>query len=187
MSVMTNNELYETIQYHIDNKMMLNIERVFDDETDIIHGFPMVMSNELILMSVINDFHDEGFAILRLLDITDAYSKENDAFYEKICISENIGNKKPDIIQDITDLSFVLKQLTKYKGFVSIQCENQIKKCTFYLGKINTIEDDGVIFKDIGMDGMWDVEEHKILFEEITQITFGDNYSKMFYKYVKND
>ena len=187
MSAVTNNELFETIQYHIDNKMMLNIERIFGTETDIIHGFPIKMSNELLLMSVINDFHDEGFAILRLSDITDAYSKEIDDFYEKICIFENIGTKSVDFVQDITDWVFVLKQLMSHKGFISIQCETQIEKCTFYLGKMNNIEDDGVIFKDIGMDGVWDIEEHKIYFDEITQVAFDDNYSKMFYKYVENN
>ena len=59
-----------------------------------------------------------------------------------------------------------------------------MEKCTFYLGKIKSIGLEGVIFKDIGMDGVWDDETHKIPFEEITQITFGDNYSKMYYKYV---
>lgn len=182
---MQNTELYETIQYHIDNKMLINIERIFNDETDIIHGFPLMMSDELLLTTVINDFHNEGFAILRLKDISDAYSKESEAFYEKICISEDIGVETSDVIQDITDWSVVLKRLIEYKGFVSIQCENQIEKCTFYLGKICTLENDGVVFKDIGVDGVWDDEPHKILFNEITQITYSDNYSKMFYKYVE--
>lgn len=187
MSSIANKALYETIQYHMNNKMIINIERVFNVEMDIIHGFPIAMSNELILMSVISDFHDEGFAILRLSDITDAYSTENDAFYEKICISEKIGNNTTTTIKDITNLTFVLKQLMNYDGFISIQCEEQIEKCTFYLGKIDIIEYDGVIFKDVGMDGIWDVETHKILFDKITQITFGDNYSKMFYKYAEKN
>lgn len=181
-----NNEMLETIKYHIDNKMILNIERIFNNETNSLSGFPVMLSENLLLMTVINDFYDEGFAILRLSDISDAYSKESDTFYEKICISENIGIRTSDIVQEITDLTTVLKQLIKHEGFISIQCENQIERCTFYLGEINAIEQDGVVFKDIDMDGKWDDEPHKILFDEITQITFGDNYSKVFYKYAKN-
>ena len=186
MKSIINKELIEIIQYHIDNKMLLRVERSFDGETDVIQGFPIAMSQKLLFMTVINDFHDEGFAILRLTDVSDAYSKESDTFYEKICTSEKIGIEISDIVQEITDLTTVLKQLIKYEGFISVQCENQLERCTFYLGKIKAVEQDGIVFKDIDMDGRWDNESHKIIFDEIAQITYGDNYSKMFYKYVKN-
>ena len=52
------------------------------------------------------------------------------------------------------------------------------------MGKIVAIEDDTVRFKDVGMDGVWDDEVHDIPYEDITQISYGDNYSKMYYKYV---
>lgn len=187
MSIKKNKELREIIQYHISNKMILNIKRVFGNETDVIRGFPIKMSEELLIMTVINDFHDEGFAILRLSDISDAYSEKNDIFYEKICITENIGLGTSTFIKDVSNFSFVLKQLINYKGFCSIQCENQIDKCTFYLGKISAVEHDGVFFKDVGLDGRWDDEMHKISFDKITQITFADNYSKMYYKYVEKN
>jgi hypothetical protein len=53
------------------------------------------------------------------------------------------------------------------------------------MGEIVAIKDDNVSFKDIGMDGLWDNETHDIPYEDITQISYGDNYSKMYYKYVK--
>ena len=53
------------------------------------------------------------------------------------------------------------------------------------MGKNVAVDDDKVSFKDIGMDGIWDDEIHSILYEDITQVTYGDNYSKMYYKYVK--
>ena len=53
------------------------------------------------------------------------------------------------------------------------------------MGKIITIEEDSVICRDIGTDGKWEDEIHSIPYEEITQISFGDNYSKMYWKYVK--
>lgn len=185
MSSINSKELQETIQYHIDNKMLLNIERTFDNETDIVRGFPINVSEELVLMTVVNDFHDEGFVILRLSDISDAYSKESDAFYEKICISEGLQNKVQQCcINAICSVKCVLQQLESYDGFISIECEEQREKCAFFLGKIVTAEDGGVTFEDVGVDGEWDNESHQIPYADITQITFGDNYSKTFYKYV---
>ena len=135
-------------------------------------------------MTIVNDFHDEGFVLLRLSDISDAYSKESDAFYEKICISEGLQNKvQQNYINTICSVKCVLQQLESYDGLISVECEEQREKCTFFLGKIVTIEDDGVVFKDVGVDGEWDDETHKISYADITQITFGDNCSKTFYKY----
>ncbi len=51
------------------------------------------------------------------------------------------------------------------------------------MGNIITIEKDSIVFRDIGTDGIWDDEVHSIPYEEITQISFGDNYSKTFCKY----
>lgn len=53
------------------------------------------------------------------------------------------------------------------------------------MGKIITVEDDCISFLDVGMDGMWDIDAHEICFDEITQISCGDNYSKIYYKYVE--
>ena len=184
MSSINIKELHETIQYHIDNKMLLNVERTFDNETDVVRGFPIKISEELLLMTVINDFHDEGFVLLRLSDISDAYSKESDAFYEKICISEGLQNKVQQChVNTICSVKCALQQLESYDGFISIECEEQREKCAFFLGKIITSEDDGVTFKDVGVDGEWDNETHKIPYGDITQISFGDNYSKTYYKY----
>lgn len=184
MSSINSKELHEIIQYHIDNKMLLNIERTFDNEMDVVRGFPIKISEELLLMTIINDFHDEGFALLGISDISDAYSKESDAFYEKICITEGLQNKvQQSYINTICSVKCVLQQLESYDGLISVECEEQREKCTFFLGKIVTIEDDGVVFKDVGVDGEWDDETHKISYADITQITFGDNYSKTFYKY----
>ena len=137
MSITINKELYETIQYHINNKMIINIERLFNGETDIIHGFPIKMSSEFLLMSVINDFHDEGYSILRTSDIVDAYSNESDSFNEQICILEGLQNQvQQECIKELDSLKQIVLQLKNYKGFLCIQCEQQLIKCTFYLGEI---------------------------------------------------
>ena len=173
------------IQYHMDNKFIMTIDRCFNGEITSVVGFPICLTEEYILTTVIVDFRDEGYAILRTRDIVDVYSNESDFFNEQICISEGLQDMiKQEYVQEMESLDQILLQLKRYDGFICIQCEQQLEKCTFYLGKIINIENDGINFKDVGMDGIWDDEIHKILYEEITQISYGDNYSKMYYKYV---
>ncbi len=179
-------EQKEIIQYHINNKFIMSIDRCFNGETTSIVGFPICLSENFILTTVIVDFHDEGYAILRTKDIIDSYSKESDSFNEQICISEGLQNKiQQEHVKEIDSLKQILLQLKNYDGFICIQCEQQIERCSFYMGKIIAIEDDIVRFKDVGMDGVWDDEIHDISYEDITQVSYGDNYSKMYYKYVK--
>ena len=86
-------EQKEIIQYHLDEKLIMTIDRCFNNETSSIIGFPICLSDEFILTTVIVDFHDEGYAIVRTKDIVDVYSKECDSFNEQICIFEGLQEK----------------------------------------------------------------------------------------------
>lgn len=178
-------EQKEIIQYHIDKKFIMSIDRCFNGETTSTVGFPICLSDSFILTTIITDFRDEGYAILRTKDIIDAYSNESASFNEQICISEGLQDKiRQEHVKVIDSLKQIFIQLNNYDGFICVQCEQQLERCSFYMGEIVAIDDDNVSFKDIGMDGIWDDEIHSILYEDITQISFGDNYSKMYYKYV---
>ena len=143
------------------------------------------MTEDFVLTTNIVDFHDEGYAIIRTKDIVDVYSKKSDGFNEQICISEGLQDKiRQENVKEIDSLKQIFLQLNNYDGFICVQCEQQLERCSFYMGEIVAIDDDNVSFKDIGMDGIWDDEIHSIPYEDITQISYGDNYSKMYYKYV---
>lgn len=180
------NEIIETIKYHIKNRMYITIERVFENELNAVSGFPLIITDKYLLMTVIVDFHDEGYTILKIDDISDAYSKENDVFYEGICIHEGLREKSiPQFLSNLSNIQQILYDLKKYTGFITIQCEKQNKNYAFYLGIVQDIKNDCVIFKDVDMNGKWSDVSDKILLDDITQITFDDNYSRMYYKYVK--
>ncbi|MGM9937699.1 MAG: hypothetical protein ACI38A_10160 [Candidatus Ornithomonoglobus sp.] len=184
---MLSDESREIIQYHIDEKMLIDIERNDIASEETIHGFPLMLSQKFLLMTVIYDFHDEGYCILNTEYITDAYSHESDAFREKICISEGLRDIPcPEFLKGLQNYRQILENLQGYNGFISIQCEKEQQKCNFFLGKINSAENDRVIFHCFGADGMWDDKYDEIMYNDITQITFGDNYSKMLYKYMNN-
>ena len=53
-----NNEIIETIKYHIKNRMYITIERVFENELNSVSGFPLIITDKYLLMTVIADFHD---------------------------------------------------------------------------------------------------------------------------------
>lgn len=171
---------------HIDNKMLLRINRdkLIDNE-DII-GFPISVSKNLLLMSCIVDFHDEGYVILRMSDILNAYSLESDAFYEKMCLEEGLKDKafEQDTLKSIVDIKDVLNQLIDYPGFISISCDLLDSELCFSIGKVVNVENGVVCFRHFTPDGIWENNERNIPIEQITSIVFGDNYSKIYFKYM---
>ena len=179
------NEKREIAEYHIQNKLLMDIERNINNTNEVINGFPIYFSEKFIFTTVIVDFHDEGYTILRTKDIIDVYSHESDTFLEQICINEGLQNKiQQNIVNDISSLNKILLQLKNYNGFICVQCEEQAEKCAFYMGRISEVKEDSLIFHSIDMYGKWDENTDSIPLDEITQISFGDNYSTVFYKYV---
>ncbi len=179
-----NNEIKEVIEYHISNKMLITIERENIAPEEKLRGFPLKLTSEFVLMNLITDFHNEGFAIINFKDITDAYSKESDEFYERICKMEGLDKQNiPQGLLDISSFENLFEYLKQYDGLVSIQCIEQYEKGNFFLGKIMGIQNESVEIFEIGMDGKWDEKAEFIDFDEIIQISFADNYSKTYYKY----
>lgn len=106
-------------------------------------------------------------------------------FYESICKAEGLYKNSESVISiNLSCLESILKDLKNYKGLISVQCKNQIDKCTFYMGKIKEVRKNEVQFLCVETNGKWENSTTIIPFREITQISFGDNYSKKFYKYM---
>lgn len=79
----------------------------------------------------------------------------------------------------------ILEQLYKIDLFITIHCENESEKCQFFMGKIKNISEEIVEFYSLDTDGEWENKTDIIYFSDITMITVGDHYSKMFYKYIE--
>ena len=181
-------DLLSTIKMHIDNKMLLRVERKSSIDDQCILGFPVSVSNDLLLMSQVVDLRDEGYVILRVSDIVDAYSLKSDAFYEKICSNEGLKSIafEQNFLKNVSSLKIVLDQLQSYFGFVSIDCSSLDNELIFSIGKIVEVEDECVRFIHFDPSGLWEKNERCIPLNKITSITFGDNYSKMYFKYMKS-
>jgi hypothetical protein len=177
--------IIQTIGEHIENKMIITIERERIDKEEKLNGFPILLSNELLVMSKIVDFHEEGFIVLRLEDITDAYSKDSDAFYEEICIKEGLRDKiAENQITDILDFYSVFERLSDYNEYIVIQCEFEDNEQYFSIGKILSIEKDVIHFSNFDKMGMWEESERVIPIDKVTLVSIKDYYTNMFYKYL---
>ncbi len=176
-----NKKLKETIEFHIRDKMLLRVERKIGNEP-YIEGFPISLSEKFLLMTCINDFHDEGYTLLRTKDIKKAYSKESIGFYEEMCKKEGLDEKIEPVILDLTGFTSVFSELKDYKGFIAVEREEEGDG--FYLGKITAVGETFLRMLTFDSAGKWSDEEDTLMYDGITRISFGDHYSKIFYKYM---
>lgn len=175
----------EIIQYHIDNKMILNVERENISESVKITGFPIILTNEYLFMTNIYDFHDEGYVLIKTSDITDAYSTDDESFYESICIKERLQDKiYSSPIKEWVDMKAFIEDIME-RRYVTFHCEKESEKCNFYMGKVENTTEDFVELLSLGADGKWDDKTDTLYFSNITMIVIDDYYAKMFYKYSK--
>lgn len=174
----------EIIQYHIDEKLLICIERK-NITNEPLWGFPILLTDQVLLMTKIDDFRDEGIVLIRPEDVTDAFSKESDQFYEYICIQEGLYaiSRKWKEYCSIQNFQTFIARIDCSNQFMTIQCENN-DELYFSIGKPEKIINDSVYFYNFDKNGIWEDTPRKIPIKDITLIAVGDYYSKLFYKYM---
>lgn len=176
------NDILEVIEYHIKNKMVITIERI-EIEKEALIGFPLLVNSEILIMSKIYDFHDEGIIILNFNDITDAYSKESDSVFEQICKNEKL-DKIENPFPMCKNKYDVLQKIDTEVKYVTIQCERDETELYFSIGKIVNISDENVEMQVFDKKAVWESDTQVIPLCEITLIAIDDYYSKMYYNYM---
>lgn len=182
---MSSVEIFESLRYHIENEMIIKIKRDNVDSDEFV-GFPILLSDELLLMSKIVDFRNDGCIVFRVSDITDAYSTSDSDFYEKICKQEGLREKSLEglCVSEVYNLKSVLSQLLDFNGFVSVGCEFEDNELYYSIGKLVRVERDILYLRHFGLDGQWEEEDREIEISKISFVSFNDSYSKFFYKYM---
>lgn len=177
--------LYDILQYHVENKMLICIERQHLGKEPL-WGFPIFFNDKILIMTKIVDFRNEGIVIIRLNDITDAYSKKSDSFYEKICINEGLQNEIENwaYLKKAKDIQSSIECIMCNSQFISIQCEKNTNEFYFSIGKPIEINTEYIFFSNFDKQGIWENKLRKIPIKDITLILAGDYYAKMFYKYM---
>ena len=177
-----NKDILETIQYQIIGKLLITIERNCI-EKEVLRGFPLYINSEILIMTKIYDFHDEGIVVLKTSDISDAYSKESDVFFEKMCKQEKL-DKVSNPFPSCETMYDILSAIDTNIQYITIQCEKEESELYYSIGKLVNVTPAVVTMKTFDTSGRWEEDVRTIPFEAITMISIGDHYSKTYYKYM---
>ncbi|SOD11298.1 hypothetical protein [Pedobacter xixiisoli] len=176
----------ETIQKHIDNKDFVKVICNLQDTESSIYGYIQLQSGEFILLQVHNEFSLNGYVILPLRYIETIRCNKYDKTSNKIHRAEGTLKRQykiPNFIS-LDGWNKLFLSLIEADFHVIIECEDQ-PEADFLIGPIQKVGKTKISILNYDPAGKLDKEPSRIKYADITSITFGDQYSMVFRKYLK--
>lgn len=176
-------ELKKKLSTAVSKKRLAQVERR-NITAEMTHGFVLQASEDLVLFQQTSDFLIDGYAVIRLKDITSLKSGMCERFFEKMFRGEGLMAQVGDCPAiDLSDWKSLLKSLKKIGQNVIIECEG-IDDGVFYIGKLVRVNQRSVEILYFDALGKWDKEPSTVRYDEITQVRFDEQYIKIFSKYL---
>lgn len=173
------------IQLHIDKKNYVKIFLTEESPEESASGFIVKYSDKYVMIQEIYDFMLVGFRILPYERISSIRYNENEKIYKKIISEEGLLNFNNKVI-DTTSLKNAEKLFSSLQD-QNFHCiiESASKTHDFFtIGEITKVKEKSVMIHNYDSTGKLDKKPCKIPYKEIEFITFNDNYSTVFRKYI---
>ncbi|MEO1513847.1 MAG: hypothetical protein AAFV95_02505 [Bacteroidota bacterium] len=169
---------------YIKNKRLIKIHRSGAEGEASLHGILLQNSEDFLLLQVEEEFHLNGYAIIRKDRFDGVQRSESERFLQKILTKEGITATEHGLSQKLSLQSFqaIFNDLQQSKQFVIVECED-LKEPSFTIGEIEKTSKKSVGIRYVSPEGLIDRKPTKIAYEDITLIRFGDRYSSLFRKY----
>lgn len=178
---MTKTKIKEIINNSISHRNLCRV--FFRYDVNYRYYYPLITSDKLFLGTEEDDFILDGYSIRRYIDITKIQMKEDKCV--EILKREGIDNsiQIPNI--DIANWETVFISLQKYNKNIIVEKESlNEKEWIFAIGRIDRVFKKFVYLYHFDADGIWVEEPIKILYTDITSVSFDTRYVEIFSKYI---
>jgi hypothetical protein len=182
---LSNKEFNKLIQKHIDKNNFVKIYLSEESPNESIFGFILKMSDEFLMIQEVHEFTLNGFRIIPQERVLSIRNSSSDKVFKKILSEEGIIKTDQRIVNNtsLKNPESLFRSLKKQNFHCIVESSKKNKK--FSIGEILEIDDKSVTIKNYDPSGKIDKKPHKIQFKKIEMITFNDNYSLVFRKYLK--
>ena len=146
---------------------------------------PLAQNDKLFITVNEDDFILNGYSIYRFKDVTKVTIKNDKC--DEILKSEGITSSIVFPKVDISNWNTVFESLKHMNKNVTIEKETvEGKNDDIYIGRIEKIYKKFAYIWEFDADGRWYDKPTRILYSEITKITFDNRYVEVFSKYIEN-
>lgn len=147
------------------------------------YGFPLALDETLVLVRSLHDFAVNGFAVLRLRDVTEVHSGDPERFFERVLRAEGaLDAAAPVKPVPLGGWAEVLEAVRAHYRYAIVECE-RADGGAFYLGELAAVDDDEVALHFIAVTGTREVALTRVPLDEVTLVRFDERYVNLFGRY----
>ncbi len=153
-------------------------------EPEKIDGYPLKMSRDWLLIHNTDDMHLDGFILIRLCDVL--LVRHQNKGFQRILEGEGLAEKVDwDINLNMSSTQEIMKGLRTSYDVVILDFDYDEGSDYLYLGEIVKAGKKSLRMRCIFANARWNHKLRKVVYSDISQIRFGDEYSTMFRKYAR--
>lgn len=164
-----------------------------DDEgysIDHVQGIILSQTSDLLLMSKTDDFHYDGFTVIRKRDISKLEVTDKERFFKSILDREGhtsgVIRRHKQLGVRLGDLQEVLGQVQRKGLPVIIECKYG-KSGIFQIGPVLEVTKKRVRLDHFSATGVFDAKPVITKLKDITLIQFDSPYANIMFKYIKRE
>ncbi len=172
----------EALHRAVERGEKVQIERL-GLENEHWNGFPLVANDDFVLMRSLHDFTLDGFAVLRVRDITAVRSADTERFFERVLRAEGLlDDLTPPRPVLLRSWRSVLESVRAHYRYAILECE-AVDSGDFVLGEVVSVDDDAVSLRYIQVNGTRERELTRVALHDLTLVRFDERYVNYFGKY----
>ena len=151
-----------------------------------IEGFLIGWSKNYFLIQRLEEFHIDGFILLRRSDVDRLRPIATVHMWNKILREEGVTAtvSNPCFKLKLAGLPTILRDIRASKQIIIVDCDYS-EKSYLYIGKPDKIGTSSVSFRWFGVDGIWQSKCVSIPYVDISSIRFESEYISVYEKYVR--
>ncbi|SDL64750.1 hypothetical protein [Chryseobacterium taihuense] len=175
-------EFRKIVQKHIDRIDFVKVNLV--DDSSIL-GFIVKASDYFLMIEETYDFSLAGIKIVPFERVSGIRHGLSDKVSKMIYSKEGLIKFNKQIIKNtlLTDFEAIFKSIRKQDYHCIVESRKK-KQELFSIGEILEVNEKSVVINNYNPNGKIDKKPRKINFKNIETISFNDNYSIVFRKYI---
>jgi hypothetical protein len=166
-------------------RRLVHLERPLIDEGADVKGYLLDAGDEWILVNEVSDFHLNGYCLIRRMDIECVRRGRYERIMEAILRREGVRAAKelesPMRLDATADMFADLLGLDE-----CLIIEGELEESEFfYIGKLVRVGRKSMSIHHFDASGRWDPIPSLVNYENITRVTWGSEYIRIFSKYTR--
>ena len=179
---MSPEDVLEALEAAIERRELVQVTRAGLREEAWV-GTPLAVSERLLLVRSLREFAFDGFAVMRLEDVTAVRAGEAEAFVARVLEAEGMLRALPSPKPlPLGSMRALLEGVRAHYRHAIVECEEADEE-RFYLGELGSVDGAVLELHYIQVNGTREREATRVPLDEVTLVRFAEQYVSLYGRY----